>query len=366
VDVVERPYYHYCLLFIGWIRSFFPLTDTFFAYCFYLVTQATQDRPNSPPQKELNQTKKKTISTMSCQRRLRLPLSFRSCQSTLFLLLALAVFVSSSHAFQVSSCKAKDRRYAAATTTATTTTQLHSTAAANSNRPTLVDQNTFVAAIERVEDEIARAMDIMAQQQQQEGTGESNNDYDVQQQQEEETDNLQPHDDDDNDDNGNVVYAIGRLFVDLPVDQQPELDLTESTGPTVLVTGVWGKTAEISGLQPFDTITRVTVGSSAAALSSGSSGEQAVDGSITTTATSSITAETTTTFAASCLQSTLEETAAILTAAAQHALQNGKTTIQLEVNRLIEGYYAPPPTPQSSTTSSTTTSSGGEQQSQQQ
>ncbi|KAG7369410.1 hypothetical protein IV203_032153 [Nitzschia inconspicua] len=204
----------------------------------------------------------------------------------------------------------------------------------NSNRPDLVDQNVFIAAIERVEDEIAMAMQSQQQQeeQQQQDTNDSCN-----------TQKSENEDTNDNNNNNNMVYAIGRIFVDLPVDQQPELDLTESVGPMVLVTGVWGKTAEISGLQPFDTITQVTVGSSAAALTN--SGEQP-DGTIRT-ATSTIQAETT--FAASCKQSTLEETAAILTAAAQHALQNGKTMIQLEVNRLIQGYYAPPPTQPSST-----------------
>jgi hypothetical protein len=185
-------------------------------------------------------------------------------------------------------------------------TCLHSTPSTSSERPDLVEQSTFIAAVNRVEAEIQKALE---QQAQQEGTE-------------------APPPLDNNDD---MVYAIGRIFVDLPVDTQPELDLTESVGPMVLVTGVWGRTADISGLQTFDTITKVTVGSTAAELTS--SGQDNEVAQSTTSAT---------TFAASCKQTSLEETAAILTAAAQHALQNGKTEIQLEINRLIQGYYAPP------------------------
>ena len=209
----------------------------------------------------------------------------------------LLLFVSNTDAFQAS---LKQRR---PHSDDSSTTCLHST---TNNKPDLVDQSTFVAAVDRVEAEIQVALE---QQAQQEGT--------------EAPPPLPPKDD--------VRYAIGRLFVDLPIDTQPELDLTESTGPMVLVTGVWGRTAEVSGLQMYDTITAVTVGSTAADLTQPQSDTEAAQ---------STNAQTT--FAASCKQSSLEETAAVLTAAAQHALQNGKTEIQLEVNRLIQGYYGAP------------------------
>jgi hypothetical protein len=198
--------------------------------------------------------------------------------------------------------------------TSSSSSQLES----QSSRPDLVDQTLFVNAVERIEDEISMAIA------EQEGGQEGGQYVELQQQQQQQ----QQQD---------TAYAIGRIFVDLPVDTQPELDLTESTGPLVLVTGVWGRTAEISGLQMFDTITKVTVGSSAAELSG--SGEYQ-DGTIKTAESQT----SATTFVASCKQRTLEETAAVLTAAAQHALQQGKTEIQLEINRLIQGYYATPPT----------------------
>jgi hypothetical protein len=215
------------------------------------------------------------------------------------------------------------------------------------NRPDLVDQSIFIAAIERVEDEIAMTMEKQKQQLWQQELKEAEPSSPQQQpSQPQDEENM----DENNSNNNNIVYAIGRIFADLPIDQQPELDLTESIGPLVLVTGVWGQTAEISGLQIYDTITKVTVKRepSSSSFSTAATattvvtniGEELSDGSSSTSTLAEIT------FAASCKQSTLEETAAILTAAASHAREHNTTKIQLEVNRLIQGYYAAP-TPQS-------------------
>lgn len=233
--------------------------------------------------------------------------------------------ISSSSPSSLSSRRCTRTSTRRETTTTRTAMLLHLSSNSNTNsntngRPDLVDQTVFIAAVQRVEAEIAMAM----AQQEQEGGDSSGAAAPEQQQQQSKNDD-------------NRVYAIGRIFVDLPVDTQPELDLTESIGPMVLVTGVWGRTADISGLQALDTITQVTVGSSAAALTA-TGGSQGI-------ADPQKLVSKDVTFAASCKQSTLEATAAVLTAAAQHALQNGKTTVQLEVNRLIQGYYAAPAPP---------------------
>jgi TolA-binding protein len=240
-----------------------------------------------------------------------------SVVSRLFLLVAATTTTVAVDAFTLG-----QRLSATSSTTTSRTTLLLSSTQQQQSRPDLVDQSLFIAAVERIEDEIAMAME---QQQMQD-----------QEQQDQQEGTAGPSQPSEEEPQGDAVYAIGRIFVDLPVDRQPELDLTESIGPLVLVTGVWGRTAEVSGLQPFDTITRVTVGSSAAELTG--SGEDRTDGTIRTA--DSLTPSTT--FAASCKQRTLEETAAVLTAAAQHAVSQGRTDIQLEVNRLILGYYAQP------------------------
>ena len=206
----------------------------------------------------------------------------------------------SADAFLVSSAKTAT---AMATTTRTSTSSLSSTA----NKPDLVDQKTFVAAIQRVEDEIyAIEQQQLQQEQQQGGTGEQQ-----QPPQQERQSMISP----------DVVLAIGRLFVELPIDTQPELDLTESAGPLVLVTGVWGRTAEETGLQVYDTIVSVSVGGE-------TNGEEAPQEASQPT------------FSAYTKGQTLEQTAGVLTAAAQHAIQAGGTRITLEVNRLIQGFYA--------------------------
>eukprot|EP00527_Entomoneis_sp_CCMP2396_P008370 CAMPEP_0198143998 /NCGR_PEP_ID=MMETSP1443-20131203/12352_1 /TAXON_ID=186043 /ORGANISM="Entomoneis sp., Strain CCMP2396" /LENGTH=212 /DNA_ID=CAMNT_0043807315 /DNA_START=55 /DNA_END=690 /DNA_ORIENTATION=- len=97
-----------------------------------------------------------------------------------------------------------------------------------------------------------------------------------------------------------LAYAIGKLTVNLPINEQPEFDLTESTG-LVLVSAVSEKTRTELGMQPLDTIVGVSAG----------------------------------TFQENTKASTLEHTAATLQAAVLHAHDNGLPEVELEMNRLI-------------------------------
>jgi hypothetical protein len=205
----------------------------------------------------------------------------------------------------------------------------------NNRRPDLVDQATFVSAIEYIEDqielELIRLEELQQQQQFQpngidEGATTTMSNYDSNTGYSNDGETTATYDDNDVDDTTTTspVYAMGRLFVQLPIDKQPELDLTESIGPLVLVTDIYGATAETTGIQIYDTIVKVTV-----------------DTPTTPTDPSSTTTTTTTTFSAITKYMSLEQTAAVLTAAAQHAIENGQTEITLELNRLINGYYAP-------------------------
>lgn len=221
--------------------------------------------------------------------------SFVSC-----ILALAAVFLAStsttSHAFT-----------AAQPTTTTTAgsscdSKLFSSAAPGEQgtKPDLVDQTLFKAAINRINDEIEaqyRAQKI-AEGIATEEPSEEEKQWLAEQAQAKE-------------DEKKYVYLVGKLDVTLPIDTQPELDLTESIGPLVLVTSVWGRTAEATGMQEFDTLTKVSVD------------------------------DPNQPFVAKTKCTSLEETAGALTAAAQHAIALGKTEIQLEVQRLIKGYYAP-------------------------
>ena len=161
-------------------------------------------------------------------------------------------------------------------------------------KPDLVGQTVFKAAIDRIQDEIeAQYANVNSPEAEQWLADRARAKQEDQQ----------------------YVFLVGKLDVDLPIDTQPELDLTESIGPLVLVSSVWGRTAEATGMQSFDTITKVSVSGSADA--------------------------TTTEFEYKTKETSLQETAGALTAAAQHAISIGKTEIQLEVQRLIKGYYAP-------------------------
>jgi len=100
-----------------------------------------------------------------------------------------------------------------------------------------------------------------------------------------------------------VAYAIGKLVVSLNL-LEPGIDLVEST-ELVLVGTVTEKTAQETGILPGDTIVGVSAGED---------------------------------FQKDTKALELDETAAILQAAANHALDKGVTEIQLELNRLIKGF----------------------------
>lgn len=115
------------------------------------------------------------------------------------------------------------------------------------------------------------------------------------------------------------VYVIGRFEVPLRIDSAPGLDLTETEledeptndgGGLVLVTSVTGNAAE-AGLQPFDTIVGVSC--------------KDVDPP----------------FQVNVNSESLQNTAIALQTAVSHALRHNSTEIQLEMNRLIAGYYNP-------------------------
>jgi hypothetical protein len=107
-------------------------------------------------------------------------------------------------------------------------------------------------------------------------------------------------------DDPNTNYAIGRTMVTLSIP--PQFELVE-TPELVLVKAV-SVSAQDQGIQPLDTIVGVS----------------AVDE----------------TFKSETMNLNIEETAAILTAAIDHASNNGEEVITLELNRLMKGYYKPP------------------------
>jgi hypothetical protein len=222
--------------------------------------------------------------------------SFVSC----ILALAAVFLASTSNAFTTAQPKTCGKP--ATTTTTESSSKLFSSPPTGDQgtKPDLVDSTLFKAAIKRINDEIE------AQYQTQkiaEGTATEEPSEEEKQWLEEQAQGKI--------DEETYIYLVGKLDVTLPIDTQPELDLTESVGPLVLVTNVWGRTAEATGMQEFDTLTKVSVD------------------------------DPNQPFAAKTKCTTLEETAGALTAAAQHAISLGKTEIQLEVQRLIKGYYAP-------------------------
>mmetsp|Transcript_9607 Transcript_9607/g.10667 ORF Transcript_9607/g.10667 Transcript_9607/m.10667 type:complete len:204 (-) Transcript_9607:162-773(-) len=140
----------------------------------------------------------------------------------------------------------------------------------------LVDKASFVKAVETVKKEIAIS------------------------------DGSTPDDTKTSDEN-DAGYAIGKLKATLPIQAAGGLNLAEAEDSTlVLVTGVSQEVAD-AGIQAFDTI----VGISAA-------GE---------------------TFKEYTNKLSLEATAAVFTAAVNHALDNGKAEIELELNRLMKLNY---------------------------
>lgn len=113
-----------------------------------------------------------------------------------------------------------------------------------------------------------------------------------------------------------AIPVLGRFEVPLRIDTAPGLDLTETAPPDeestdgglVLVTGVTGNAAE-AGLQPLDTIVAVSCPN--------------VDPP----------------FYVNVNSESLQVTAIALQTAVAHALSHNSTEIQLEMNRLLSGYY---------------------------
>lgn len=173
-------------------------------------------------------------------------------------------------------------------------------------KPDLVDKNIFLAAIDRIRAEI-RTQEVAAAAaaaagsngellQQTTATVEEKVDISIEEEAKQD----------------GYIYLVGKIDVELPIGTQPQLDLTESDGPLVLVTAVGDGTRDATGIQEFDTITKISV-------------EDATHPLVLITK-----------------QTPLQATGGSLMEASQHALSLGKTTIRLEVQRLIKGYYAPP------------------------
>ena len=143
--------------------------------------------------------------------------------------------------------------------------------------PNLIDKDLFVTAVDTLRAEIAK----------------------------QQNDGVAPLPEEKNPDD---FYAIGKVKVNLNISSgNPGMDLAESTGGLVLVSGVTGHAVE-AGIQTGDTIVGV-----------------AVD-------------------AADAYQETraycLEDTARVLMGAMKLALENGSPEIELELNRLIKMRYA--------------------------
>ena len=144
--------------------------------------------------------------------------------------------------------------------------------------PALVDKEMFVAAVDNLRAEMAKQDPPSA------------------------TDSKK----DDNDDE--TFYAIGKVQVRLHVASgNPGMDLAESTGGLVLVSGVTGHALE-AGIQTGDTIVGVSVPAADAAQET--------------------------------RQYCLEDTARVLMGAMKLAIENESTDIELELNRLIKMRYA--------------------------
>lgn len=108
-------------------------------------------------------------------------------------------------------------------------------------------------------------------------------------------------------------YAIGKLVVELPIIGDPGLDLAEADG-LVLVTGV-GQTASDAGIRTLDTITGVRL----VIINSQKESTTLVD--------------------EACLEQPLSQVGPLIAKAAGLAVENELTTIELELNRLIRGYF---------------------------
>eukprot|EP00977_Amphora_coffeiformis_P017625 scaffold5828_cov168-Amphora_coffeaeformis.AAC.28 len=141
--------------------------------------------------------------------------------------------------------------------------------------PKLVDTDVFKAAVDTLKAELAKQQDAPPME---------------------------------NDDHPDTFYAIGKVMVNLNIESgNPGMDLAESSGGLVLVSGVTGQALE-AGIQTGDTIVGVGVKS------------------------------------ADAFQEThsycLEDTARVLMGAMKMALENESSVIELELNRLVKMRYA--------------------------
>lgn len=102
-------------------------------------------------------------------------------------------------------------------------------------------------------------------------------------------------------------YAIGKLKLPLSLAGTPGLDLAEAPG-LVVVSGVSGN-AEAAGFKPGDTIVSITSKAATPHFYKETNGLN------------------------------LEDTASILMTAANHAIENGATEVELEINRLVKLAY---------------------------
>ena len=101
----------------------------------------------------------------------------------------------------------------------------------------------------------------------------------------------------------NISYAIGRLTIQVTIP--PGIDLVE-TPELVLINGV-SQDASDAGIKPLDTIVQVS----------------ATDGS----------------FVKSTKAVNMDDMFQIIQEAMAHAREQGQTEIEMEVNRLVQGYY---------------------------
>lgn len=155
----------------------------------------------------------------------------------------------------------------------------------SSQNPTLVDKETFVQAVEYLKEQFAQQSGVPYQE-------------------DPLPEGVTPD---------QIGYAIGRLQVTLPIAPTPPgLDLTDSDG-LVLVSFVSDQTYQDTGMERFDTI--VSVG-----VNNGNEQQQQT----------------------SILGASFETTIRTIQAATQIAMENGQTTIDLELNRLMKGYYGAP------------------------
>jgi len=227
---------------------------------------------------------------------------YSSCICIVLALATAVVFLASSSSNAFTFTTTAQQKQSSSKLCSSSTSSPDSAGEGGSVKPDLVDSTLFKAAINRVDDEIEAQYHA---QKAAEGTGtEAPTEDELEWLAERARAKAEE---------ANYIFLVGKLDVTLPIDTQPELDLTESIGPIVLVTSVWGRTAEATGMQEFDTLTKISVDDP----------------------------NSNRPFAANVKCTTLEETAGALTAAAQHAIALGKTEIQLEVQRLIKGYYAP-------------------------